>query len=336
MALPIEEISAAWRALSGHSEVEGWRSIHVNSTGPCTLMAARHFPGNEEALLVGFTKAKIPSADKLPSGYGFSVTRINLHENTDNTSWLAVSRHESGNLELFAAMISDVVNSIVAVSDRDEDLVLKAILWRIRAWQEFMRKGAQPLGLEAEIGLIGELLFLSILMKEGFPPHLAVEAWEGPLHGIQDFIIGTGAVEVKATLSTSGFPAKIGSLEQLDDSIRQPLFVAGVRLSQTATGLNLPDFVEAVLKNLRADNAAENLFTNKIITAGYIDAHSDFYPRRFSLIDKRFVEVVDGFPRIIPGTAPHGVRKASYEIDLDRAAGRSLETVEILNKLGAL
>ena len=58
-----------------------------------------------------------------------------------------------------------------------------------------------------------------------------LDAWQGPLNGLQDFFIGTGAIEVKATIAPQGFPAKISSLDQLDETQRQPLFLAGVRLA---------------------------------------------------------------------------------------------------------
>ena len=156
------------------------------------------------------------------------------------------------------------------------------------------------------------------------------------LDGIQDFEIGTGAVEVKATVSTTGFPAKIGSLEQLDDSIRQPLFVAGVRLSQTESGQNLPEFVEIVRQALKSDPEAERLFAERLLAAGYFDAHTDRYPRRFVLARTKVVEVANGFPRITQGTAPPGIMRVIYEIDLDKAPGNILGTEDALKRLGAL
>src|SRR3546814_665484 len=43
-----EELLAAWRALAGHQESEGWRTIQVVYGGSCRFLAGRHFPGNEE------------------------------------------------------------------------------------------------------------------------------------------------------------------------------------------------------------------------------------------------------------------------------------------------
>jgi hypothetical protein len=334
MARPIDEFLLAWNSLSGSAEQEGWRSIPVTPAGPCVLQAGRRFPGNEESLLAGFSPARIPAAEKLPEGRGFSVERVDPHG--DGNTWLALTRRESGSVDLFATMVCDVTGAMDAEAASGEERLLRVFLGRVRAWQEFMRKGAQALSPEAEIGLIGELSFLGAIAEAGLPAALAVEAWVGPLDGVQDFEIGTGAVEVKATVSTMGFPAKVGSLEQLDDSVRQPLFVAGARLSQTESGQNLPEFVDAVRRVLKGDPEAERLFDERLLAAGYFDAHADRYPRRFVLAGTKVVQVADGFPRITHGTAPAGVMRAIYEIDLDKAPGENLGTQGALKRLGAL
>lgn len=334
MVRPINEFVLAWKSLAGASDEDGWRSIPVSCADSCVLMAGRRFPGNEESLLLHFPSVKIPVAEKLPEGYGFTVERVDPHG--EGKTWLALTRRESGSTELFAAMVRDVAGVMDSEAASGEDRLLRVFLGRVRTWQEFMRKGAQALGPEAEIGLIGELHFLEAIVEAGVPAPLAVEAWVGPLDGIQDFEIGTGAVEVKATVSTAGFPAKIGSLEQLDDSIRQPLFLAGVRFSQKESGLNLPEFVEAVRQTFNGDPEAKRVFAERLLAAGYLDVHAERYPRRFVPAGIKIFEVVDGFPRITPGTVPAGVKRVMYEIDLDKAPYVSVGPEEALKKLGAL
>ena len=58
---------------------------------------------------------------------------------------------------------------------------------------------------------------------------------------------------------------------------------------------------------------------------------------RFRAQDWRFYfEVKDGFPRLTSGSVPMGVIKATYEIDLDKAAGPSVSTADALKKLRAI
>lgn len=334
MAQPIDDIELAWSSLRDSADSSGWRSISIASVGTCSLRAGRSFPDKEEALLAGFASSTVPPAEKLPEGQGFAVARVD--PSGDGMTWLALTRKAHGSLELFSAMAADVVHALSNEEASDEHRLLRVFLGRIRAWQEFMRKGAQALSPEAEIGLIGELTLLRAIIDAGVPSALAIESWVGPLDGIQDFELGTGALEVKATLSTSGFPAKIGSLEQLDDSTRQPLFIAGARLRQTETGQNLPDFVDAMRVAVKGDAEAERLLAERLLAAGYFDSHADRYPRRFVLAGTRVVEVATDFPRLTPGKVPMGIMRAMYEIDLDKAPGESVGPEVALKKMGAI
>lgn len=334
MAQPIDDIELAWSSLLESADASGWRSIPIASVGSCALRAGRSFPDKSESLLAGFASSTVPEVEKLPEGQGFSVARV--EPNSDGMAWLALTRNPHGSLELFAAMVADVVRAMASESGANEHRILRIFLGRIRAWQEFMRKGAQALSPEAEIGLIGEIELLQAAMDVGMPCALAVESWVGPLDGVQDFEIGAGAVEVKTTLSPIGFPAKIGSLEQLDDSVRQPLFLAGARLRQTDSGKTLPEFVEVLWQSVVDDTEAVRLLSERLLAAGYYDAHTDRYTRRFVLAGIRVVEVNAGFPRLTPGSTPAGIMKAMYEIDFDKVPDNTVGVEEALKKLGAI
>lgn len=337
MARPSNEFLMAWSSLTSADTEPGWQAIALPSAGPLRLRAGRRSPDNAEAVLVGFPIAQLAAADKLPEGQGFAIERAGPEGN--GRLWLALTRKSAGSAELFAAMACDVVGALddAVAAGSDEGKLLRVFIGRVGAWQEFMRKGTQALSPEAEIGLIGELTLLRAIIDAGVPPALAVESWVGPLDGIQDFELGTGALEVKATLSAAGFPARIGSLEQLDDSTRQPLFVAGARLRQTESGQNLPGIVEAMRLAIKGDGEAERLLAERLLAAGYIDSHSDRYPRKFEQAGTRIVEVAgSSFPRMTSGTVPAGIMRAMYEIDLDKAPGANVGAEGALKKLGAI
>jgi Putative PD-(D/E)XK family member, (DUF4420) len=336
MARPSEEFLLAWSSLSGDDPTPGWQAIVLPSAGPVEVQAGRRSPDNAEAVLLAFRSVRLAPAEKLPEGQGFSVERADP-EGAGQLR-LALTRRAAGSADLFAAMACDVVGALdeAASAGSAEAKLLRVFLGRVGAWQEFMRKGSQKLSPEAEIGLVGELILLRTIIEAGVPPAAAVQAWVGPLDGVQDFELGTGALEVKATLSSAGFPARIGSLEQLDDSTRQPLFLAGARLRQAESGQSLPDIVAAMRGASVGDAEATRLLSERLIAAGYFDADEDLYVRRFTLADILFVEVKDGFPRLTPGTVPLGVIRATYEIDLDKVAGDNVAAVEALKKLGVI
>lgn len=280
--------------------------------------------------------AALPTAEKLPDGQGFAVERADPYG--DGATWLALTRKATGSPELFSAMACDVAGALdVAVTDgADQPRLMRVFLGRLKAWQEFMRKGAQALGPEAEVGLIGELIVLVATIDAGVTASEALAAWMGPLDGVQDFELGTGAVEVKTTIATVGFSAQIGSLEQLDDSVRQPLFVAGVKMRQLTTGLNLPDQVASARARVSIDAEAARLLAERLIAASYSDSHADRYMRRFETLGIRLIEVTPAFPRLLHATVPHGITRAIYYIDFEKAAGPQWDLTAALKKLGVI
>lgn len=336
MARPSNEFLMAWSSLTSDDAEPGWQAIALPSAGPLQLRAGRRSPDNAEAVLVCFPSETLSAADKLPEGQGFAVERAD--PDGSGKLWLALTRKSAGSPELFASMACDVVGALddSVAAGSSEGKLLRVFIGRVGAWQEFMRKGTQALSPEAEIGLIGELTLLRAIIEAGVAPATAIESWVGPLDGVQDFEIGAGALEVKATLSAAGFPARIGSLEQLDDSTRQPLFVAGSRLRQTESGQNLPGFVEAMRQAIKGDAEAQRLLTERLLAAGYIDSHADRYPRKFEQAGTRVVEVAGNFPRMTSGTVPAGIMKAMYEIDLDMAPGDDVGAEGALKKLGVI
>ena len=336
MARPSNEFLMAWSSLTSADAEPGWQAIALPPAGPLQLRAGRHSPNNAEAVLVCFPSAKLAAAEKLPEGQGFAVERAD--PDSSGKLWLALTRKSAGSEELFGLMACDVVGALddSVAAGSDESKLLRVFISRVGAWQEFMRKGSQALSPEAEVGLIGELTLLQAIIEAGVVPATAIESWVGPLDGIHDFEIGAGALEVKATLSAAGFPARIGSLEQLDDSTRQPIFVAGARLRQSESGQNLPGIVEAMRQAIKGDAEAERLLSERLLAAGYIDSHADRYPRRFEQAGTRVVEVTGNFPRMTAGSVPAGIMKAMYEIDLDKAPGDNVGAEGALKKLGAI
>ncbi|WP_416740062.1 PD-(D/E)XK motif protein [Pseudomonas sp. NFX71] len=333
MRRPIDEFIAAWGALSGSKGEEGgWLGIPVASVGTCELMAARRCPGNEESLLARFPTARLGSSERLPEGRGFEVVRADPRG--DGKTWIALSRKEAGSTELFSEMVGDVAGAMDACVAEGEDAVLRTMLRRVRMWQQFMSRGPVPLSPEAELGLMGELAFMVTLINSGVCAEEVLRGWVGPDDALQDFLLGDGAVEVKATMSSSGFPVKISSLEQLDDSVASPLFLAAVRFASEDGGLTLPEMVEQASRLLREVPEAINFLKDRLMVAGYSEIHSSNYTRRFEPKETRIFAVSEGFPRLTTGIVPVGITRALYEINLDHAGEYLLDLDSALKLLG--
>jgi hypothetical protein len=215
-------------------------------------------------------------------------------------------------------MAGDVVGLLESCSSSSEERLFGLFLSRIRAWQDFMgldHRGV--LGPEAETGLYGELVVLREIVGTGIPAACAIEAWQGPLNGLHDFSWGSGAIEVKTTVSVNVFPARVGSLEQLDPSLKQPLYLVGVRLAVSSTGRTLPESVGMLRDRLAGDPPTLSVFENRLLHAGYLDARVDNYTRRFETVGIIVFEVTGSFPGLTRCKVDAAIRQAHYELDLD-------------------
>lgn len=331
-----DEILASWKALNNPGSGTGWQAVPVTSPGDCRIMAARHFPENDEALLIGFKLEGLPSSTQLPEGKGFRVEKIRDARLGKDQIWVGLIRLKSGSLEIFLTMVRDVLTMVGKKSGMPPATLFSAFIGRIRAWQDFMSKPRAVLGPEAEVGLFGELIFLKQLTDSGLNTFNAVESWYGPLDGLQDFMLGHGAVEVKATLAEKGFPAKIHSLEQLDDSVVQPIFLGAVRLSRNPSGWTLSELISVIRELMSQDRQALSEFDNRLLRAGYLDSHSEHYIRQFSVTEIRNLLVGEEFPRMTPGTVPSGIRSAKYEIDIDQTVSNEVPVDEMYRQLGII
>lgn len=334
MVRPNKEFLLAWSSLSGNDIIPGWQVISLAPAGPVEVQAGRRSPSNVEAILFCFPTAKLPRTEKLPEGQGFLVERA---EQLNSPGFrLALTRQEAGSIELFTAMVCDVVGALdeTAATGVDETKLLRVLIGRVFAWKQFMSRGANPLSIEAELGLIGELNFMIALLEMGVSVEEVLKGWVGPDDAPQDFLLGDGAFEVKATMSTSGFPVRITSLEQLDDSVASPLFLSAERFSREEGGQTLPELVVKTELRLGGELGTVNFLRERLMVAGYFEGHSSHYTRKFESKERRVFSISKGFPRLTPGTVPVGVSRALYEINLDYAGDFLLSLDVALKQLG--
>jgi Putative PD-(D/E)XK family member, (DUF4420) len=336
MAARIDEdsLKQTWRALSGSGVGDGWRTIPLQLNASSSLMAGRRFPGDEEALIAGFSGIKLPPASYLPQGQGFRVVGLPSGALPTTHIWIALCRQPAGTLDMFAMMAADVARLLEDSAKLPDERIFLLFLGRIRAWQNFMEKGRTGLlSEEAEVGLFGELVVLKDIIDGGMHPSDALDAWQGPLDGLQDFFIGAGAIEVKATLSPQGFPAKISSLDQLDETQRQPLFLAGVRLA-LGLGQTLTEFAAELREALKGDVAASATFESRLMQAGFLSIHADKYVRQFTVAGT-VCKVIEGeFPRLTRTNVAVGVTNARYEIDVATPGFEDIGLDQALTQLG--
>ncbi|MBY0473680.1 MAG: PD-(D/E)XK motif protein [Nitrosomonas sp.] len=318
----------AWNALTASSGSTGCRLIQITQYGQVTVRAGRFFPDNLEAVLVGFSSSLKLSPSSLPKGNGFKVEIVNVEG--IQQPLLSLVRQSAGSLDLFSKVVEDVLGTLEINQTKSDIKLLELFLSRIRAWQAFMQKGNEILSPEAELGLVGELNCIEQLLASGVSAYDVIQGWVGPEDAPQDFELMSCALEVKSTLASDRFVAKISSLEQLDDSVLSLIFLVISRFVLVDEGRTLPEIIQS-LRDRMPDDLFFRFDTN-LALIGYLNVHSNQYSRRFRLQNLSFIKVDEVFPRLTPSTVPAGVRSAMYEIDIG-AIQTSTTITEMLNDI---
>lgn len=327
-------LDIAWKALAGQPANVQWAMIPIMQPGIFMAHAARKFPGDLEALVIDFPGGRISDSRSLPEGSGFEVVRPHTADNANRASSIALVRHPAGVLEMFEVMATDILSLLDRSRDLPANVLVNRFLDRVVAWQLFMQPPRNgPLSIEAQTGLFGELRFLDRLLDQNTPGQLAVDAWDGPMQGAQDFRINGGGVEIKSSTATEGFVAKIQSLEQLDDGEASPLFLIALRLEAAAGGCTLPELVGMLRGRLETDGG-RTMFDRKLLAVGYHDDHAEGYDRCLAVAEARIYKVNAGFPRLFRGNIAHSIRRASYEIDIDGIDASLIDEAALFQGIG--
>lgn len=326
-----EGLERAWRALARQEASEDWRFVHLTEMGAVSVEAGCHFPLGREALMVSFPSSWSVNSARLPEGKGFDVAVIEGHTVVAGKTAIALARRPEGSPDIFAIMVVDVLRTLEVAANTANRDVIEAFLERVREWQAFMARTHRPLSPDAQIGLLGELWILRLLADTSLGVG-ALDCWQGPLRAAQDFHVRGGAIEVKSTVRTGSFLARINSIEQLDGS-RDPILLCGLRFEENTDGSSLVDFVSELRERFERAGVQRS-FEALLMVMGYLDEHAPLYGRTLILKDARGFRAEGHMPRLTRADLPIAIRSAAYVLDLDALEVPSITLPELINEFG--
>ncbi len=326
-----EGLTRAWRALARQEGQEAWRFVHLTQIGAVSVEAGCHYPLGREALIVAFPGSWPVDAARLPAGRGFDVARVDDQAIFADRTAIALVRRPEGSSDIFAIMVVDVLRALSAAASTANRDLLEAFLARVREWQSFMTRKHRPLSPDAQIGLLGELWMLKLLADSSLGVE-ALDCWQGPLRAAQDFHVRGGAIEVKSTVRTGSFLARINSIEQLDGD-RSPIFLCGYRFEENADGISLVDLVSE-LRARFGQAGVQRGFEALLMVMGYLDEHAPLYGRTLTLKQGKSFRSEGEMPRLKRASLPAAVRSAAYVLDLDALQVASIGPEEMISDLG--
>jgi len=193
-------------------------------------------------------------------------------------------------------------------------------------WRRFWSGVDQGLlSKERQIGLFGELWFLSRWLAPCVGPARAASLWRGPGGARNDFEASGLGIEVKTTgrLDAS---YSIHGLEQLLEPPGGALLLFCLAVRDESSGIeSLPQLVAELREQLSESFTALSMFDSTLYASGYDDRHSPEYAKlAFRVRSEGLYRVQSGFPRLVPAAivdgVPPGVTAVNYELHLDAAA----------------
>lgn len=323
----------AWSSLAETvSPGTGWQTIALSSENGEYFRAGVLFPEKNESVLVHFELDEIPKDVVLPSGRGFSLVNAGtLGERTG--LWMALCRQPFGDLGMFVRMAADVLNVCSGVSGRKAEQEFRIFVSRIAAWQNFMKRAGKQLSVPRQLGLCGELEILGDLMDAGVGPLSALSFWQGPSGGLHDFVLPSSALEVKSTATRDII--WISSAEQLDISIRSPLFLAVINFSvDREQGTTLIEYMNSIREKIVDNVPAKQIYDSYLLDLGILFENKADKYEKFILERKYFFEITNEFPALNKSNLPSEICDIKYCLNIENLLDTSLSLNTLLEKSG--
>lgn len=254
-------------------------------------------------------------ARSLPTPAGIDVLRDQIG---DEHLRLSLILADSADFDIFRLLCADLLELTAPLSHSDTERGMTLVLDRVDRWQDVLaRRRAGILSRNEIIGLVGELLFLRDLLLPGMSAMAAVTSWRGPFGDEQDFAIADTIFEVKTQSSTADRRIQISSEDQLDTA-QSRIIVCQQGIAPSHEGDAIGRSLNALVTEIRATiqsagPAVADRLEIALFETGW-ELRPEYDGERWTLVDRTFYEVREGFPRIIRSDLAGGVEEVRYRI----------------------
>ena len=232
---------------------------------------------------------------------------------------LALRLLESNQEDLFHTLCQDIIEASTAAESEPE--AVSVVLMRTWRWHHLLRGGGSGLlSPQAQMGLLGELFVLERYMLSNLDPSTALAAWRGPLASPKDFEIGGVAIEVKARRGGATSHIAITSLDQLDESGVDQLFLYVVDLHQAPAdgedGVTVREVADQIRGHLNVAHPEMSQEFEGLLLAAGLEPDDDYSDHRWLEGTSHIYSVTDDFPRVVPSEVRSGVARVRYTVSL--------------------
>lgn len=238
---------------------------------------------------------------------------IELHR---ETQWIVLKLLNNTFADLFNDLILSLFNKIKSVRDVKEYTAI--LIETFYKWSEFFEdNNIGRLSEESILGIFGEVLFLSDIMKQTEANSIndVMASWKGLYDTGHDFIFKEQNVEVK-TKDLHGLDVRISSEYQLEPESEKALKLAVVNVLKDNNGLSLSDVVtitkQLVVERLGDFTIILKALAQKGLTYSNVKEYDNFkyQPANITFYDCKRAD----FPKIVHSEIPELLHNVKYNI----------------------
>lgn len=319
-----EPVIPRWDLLEADPPAKGRLSVRVALSG-------RHVDVliGVDSVLQRYVLVRVPPGEddalteRISRGIGVQTVKMAPQDTGDEESFVEIACLDPQGHRALDLVIGELVEAVERAGGLARVKLVQGVLTRWRRFWSGVPSGA--LGMEQQVGLFGEIYFLSRWLCEALEPSRAVYAWRGPGGARNDFELPGLAVEVKATKRVDAVHT-IHGLDQLLEPSGGALLLFGLTVRDEATAHeSLPGLVREMRARLNNAPDALSAFDTLIYMAGYDDRlEAEYAELRLRVRTESLYRVSDDFPRLVSaslvGGLPVGIGTVNYELRLDSAA----------------
>ncbi|WP_322965641.1 PD-(D/E)XK motif protein [Sphingomonas fuzhouensis] len=252
-----------------------------------------------------------PKAGSVESPAGMDVA---VDDAGDGVVRLTLLLHDAEDFAIFRVLCGDLLEVTRPLGADDAGRAMGMLLGRLGHWQQVLaRRRSGRLSRQEEMGLLGELLFLRDVLPPRIGMAAGVASWRGPYGEEQDFAVAGSIIEVKTQGASSDARIMVSSEDQLDTS-QCPVLLCRQCIMAAAgdAGDSLDDVVAGLLAATAQAPAANARLRGGLDAAGWAEGVG--YDARWSLVERSWYHVGDGFPRIVRSDLLPGVSRVRYQV----------------------
>ncbi|MBR8653157.1 PD-(D/E)XK motif protein [Achromobacter sp. Marseille-Q0513] len=261
-------------------------------------------------------------AERTSKGIAVQTVDMNIGEG-ERSFFVEVACLEAQGHAALDVVVRELVQALNAGASIGRVRLVQNILAKWRRFWSGVDQGV--LSREQQIGLFGELWFLSRWLTPCVGPARATGLWRGPGGARNDFETPGLGIEVKTT-GRQDAAYSIHGLEQLLEPSGGALLLFCLAVRDESSGVeSLPQLVAELREQRLQDFTALSMLDSMLYASGYDDQHSMEYAKlRLRVRSEGLYRVQPGFPRLVPAAivdgVPPGVTTVNYELHLDAAA----------------